>query len=613
MANKQEIKYINKDFNSLKNDLITYAKSYYPTVYNDFSQASPGSMFIEMAAYIGDVLSFYLDNQIQETFLQYAKQPNNLYTLAYMMGYRPKVISAATVNLDIYQQVPFKVSGSQRIPDFDYALTIAEGMQVQSSANSSIYFYTTDKVNFSVSSSTDPTEISVYTVDANNNPTNFLLKKSANAISGQLKQHTLSFGSAQRFPSVVINDANIVSIISAVDSNGNNWYEVPYLAQDYILQPVANTSSTAYQVPYFIQKTYTQRRYVTRFKSDDTLEIEFGPGMNTVADTALLPNPNTVSVGLTNGGLSQLNTAFDPTNFVTTQTYGLAPTNVNITFNYLVGGGAQSNVLANQLTIPKSFTFTGINTSRSNTVAINNPEPASGGGDGDTIDELRQNSMAEFQTQYRAVTPQDYMARSLSMPGIYGKISKAFVTKNDVTFGNYLNSNKTQIDNFEITIYILGLDANGNLSSPTPALLKNLQSYLLDYRMMTDSISLKPAYIINIGINFDIAIRPNYIGQDVISRCISELQSYFDKDNWQINQPIILSNVYSLLDSIEGVQTVKNIEIVNKSGTQNGYSQYNYDIASATVNNVVYPSLDPSIFSVQFPNSDIQGRVVTIS
>ena len=613
MANKPDIKYINKDFNSLRNDLITYAKSYYPTVYNDFSQASPGSMFIEMAAYVGDILSFYLDNQVQETFLQYAKQPNNLYTLAYMMGYRPKVISAAIVDIDVYQQLPYITSGSQRLPDYTYGLTINEGMQIRSNVNNSVYFYTTDKVNFNVSSSTDPTTVTVYTVDGNNNPTNFLLKKSVKAISGQLKTHTFSFGSAQRFSNVVINDSNIVSVVSAVDSNGNNWYEVPYLAQDYILQPVANTTATAYQVPYFMQKTYVQRRYVTRFKSDESLEIEFGPGINTVADTAVLPNPNSVSVGLTNGGLSQLNTAFDPTNFVTTQTYGLAPSNLSITFNYLVGGGAASNVLSNQLTIPTSFTFTGVNTAYSNTVAVNNPNPASGGGDGDTIEEVRQNSMAEFQSQYRAVTPQDYMARALSMPGIYGKVSKAYLAKNDATYKNYLESNKTQVDTFEICLYVLGLDANGNLSAPTSALLKNLQTYLLDYRMMTDSVSIKPAFVINIGVNFDIVIRPNFIGQDVISRCIDALKSHFDKDNWQINQPIILSNVYSLLDSIEGVQTVKNVEVVNKSGVSSGYSEYTYDIVGATVNNVIYPSLDPSIFSVQFPNSDIQGRVVTLS
>jgi hypothetical protein len=607
-----DIKYINKDFSSFKNDLITYAKSYYPTVYNDFSQASPGSMFIEMAAYVGDVMSFYLDNQIQETFLQYAKQPNNLYTLAYMMGYRPKVISAAVVDIDVYQQLPYKTSGGQRVPDFDYALTIADGMQIQSSANTSVYFYTTDKVNFSVSSSLDPTEISVYTVDGSNNPTNFILKKHVKAVSGQLKQHTFAFGSAQRFPNVVINDSNIVSIVSATDSNGNSWYEVPYLAQDYILQPVANNSNTAYQVPYFIQKTFVPRRFVTRFRSDNTLEIEFGPGINTVADTAVLPNPNSVSVGLTNGGLSQLNTAFDPTNFVTTQTYGLSPTNINLTFNYLVGGGAQSNVASNELTIPKTFTFTGVNTSKSATVAVNNPNPASGGGDGDSIDELRQNSMAEFQTQYRAVTQQDYVARALSMPGIYGKISKAHITKNDITFDNYLSNNKAQVDSFEITMYVLGLNSNGNVSEPTPALFKNLQTYLLDYRMMTDTIALKSAFVINIGINFDIVIRPNFIGQDVISRCITELQSYFDSDKWQINQPIVLSNVYSLLDSVNGVQTVKNIEVVNKSGVQNGYSKYSYDIASGTVNNVIYPSLDPSIFTVQYPNLDINGRITTL-
>ena len=149
MANQVDIKYLNKDFASLKADLIEYARAYYPTAYNDFTQASPGSMFIDMASYVGDVLSFYLDNQLQETFLQYAKQKGNLFTLAYMLGYRPKITSAAIVNLDVYQQLPaVSLGGSNVAPDFTYAMTIEQGMQVKSNVNSSVIFYTPQKVNF---------------------------------------------------------------------------------------------------------------------------------------------------------------------------------------------------------------------------------------------------------------------------------------------------------------------------------------------------------------------------------------------------------------------------------------------------------------------------------
>jgi len=618
MANKIDITYLNKNFNSFKSDLIDYAKAYYPTVYNDFSQASPGSMFIEMASYVGDVLSFYLDNQLQETFLQYAKQPNNLYTMAYMLGYRPKVTSAGIVSLDVYQKVPAKKVGGQIIPDFDYALTIQPGMQIRSNVRNSTYYFTGDKVNFTMSSSMDPTTTTVYDLDNNGAPQTFLLKKQVQAISGQSKTQAFSFGTPIRFSTVSINDSNIISIVNATDSNGNTWYEVPYLAQDYVLQSVENTAANypalnqyATQVPYMIQKIQAPRRFVSRFKSDNTLEIEFGPGINSVADTAVLPNPNSISVGLTAGGLSQLSSSWDPTNFVTTQTYGIAPNNTTITMQYLVGGGAASNASIGELTDVVAKQVTGVNTTYQNTIVTNNVSASVGGGDGDTVEELRMNTLAEFPSQMRAVTQQDYLARVLCMPPKYGKVSKAYVTKDDSIFANYVDNSSSDTSPLLITLYTLGLDYNGNLAQPTPALLQNIQTYISDYRMMTDAVKIKAAYVINIAISFDIVTRPSYNSQDVISRCITSMKDYFNINNWQINQPIIMSNIYSLLDTIDGVQTVKTVEITNKSGVSLGYSKYSYDVPGAIINDVLYPSLDPSIFEVKYPNTDIQGRVVT--
>jgi hypothetical protein len=615
MANQVDIKYLNKDFNSFKTDLIEYAKAYYPTVYNDFTQAGPGSMFIDMASYIGDVLSFYMDNQLQETFLQYAKQKGNLFTLAYMLGYRPKVTSAAIVNLDVYQQVPaVNIGGSNVAPDFTYAMTIEQGMQVRSNVNSSVLFYAPQKIDFSASSSLDPTNVEVYTINGSNIPTSYLLKKTVQALSGQVKTQAFSFSAPQRFATININDNSIITILSAKDSDGNTWYEVPYLAQDYILTPVANTSiNYVNQVPYMIKKEKVERRFVSRFRTDGSLEIEFGSGINSIVDTGslLLPDPNSVSVGLTGGGLSTLSSSFDPTNFVTTRTYGLAPKNITITFQYLVGGGASANALSGQITEIASSTVSG-NTTYQNTIVVNNPDPASGGGDGDTVDELRMNIGAEFSTQYRAVTQEDYLARTLSMPAQYGKISKAYITKDDATFNNYMQGDISQKDQVLVSLYVLGLDANNNLADPSPSLLQNLQTYLSDYRMMTDAINIKPAYVINIGCNFDIIIRPNYTSQDVIARCILALQNYFNIDNWSVNEPIILGDVYSLLDVVEGVQTVKDVRIVNKTGEVDGYSKYSYDISAGSLNGVIYPSLDPSIFELKFPNTDIQGRVVTM-
>lgn len=617
MNNQIDIKYLNKDFSTFKTDLIEYAKAYFPTVYTDFSQASPGTLFIDMASYVGDVLSFYLDNQIQESFVQYAKQKNNLFALAYTLGYRPKVTSAALANLDVYQIIPAKTVGGLQYPDFDYCLIVNPGMTVQSNLRNSIGFYVPNKVDFRFSSSFDPTEINVYQIDGAGAPQSYLLKKQAVAISGQVKSQDFSFGSAQRFSTITINDTDIVSVIDVTDSSGNKWYEVPYLAQDYIYNPVQNTAQNypdlyqyANQVPFILEKVKVDRRFTTRFTSNESLILEFGSGVNTVADTTIVPNPSLVGVGLTSGS-NTINTAFDPTNFVTTTTYGLAPYNTTLTVNYLAGGGAQYNVAANELTVPSSITVSGLNTTYSNTIATNNVDPATGGGDGDTIEELRQNIQNEFTSQMRAVTQQDYLVKAVSMPGKYGKVSKAYMSKDDSTFANYQINDGSNKDQALISMYLLSLDSNNHLSAPSPALLTNLQTYLSEYRMMTDAINLKSAFIVNIGCNFDIVTRPNFNTQDVIARCIVELKKFWDIANWEINEPIVLSDLYTLIDTVEGVQTVKRVEIVNLSGVENNYSQYSYDIKGATINGIIYPSLDPCIFELKFPDTDIQGRVVS--
>ena len=619
MANK-DIRYLNKDFNTFREALIEYAKAYYPNSYNDFSTSSPGTMFIEMASYIGDVLSFYLDNQVQENFLEFAKQTNNLYALAYMLGYRPKVTSAAIVDLDVYQQLP--ASGSSYLPDFNYAMIVDEGLQVRSNISAGNFFYCPNRVDFNLSSSVNPTDISVYTT-VGGNPNTYLLKKKTQALSGEIKTTTLSFGAAERFPIRTIQDANIIEIISIYDSNGNRWYEVPYLAQDYILNPVTNTAlnypelyQEANQVPYVLERLPAPRRFVSRFTTNATLELEFGAGVS--AASGSVPNPFNVGIGTING-IDLLNTAYDPTNFVTNDSYGLAPVNTVLTVTYLAGGGATANVNTNELTYIASSTTSFPNTTNPTvaatiqaTLATNNSTKAIGGGDGDTPDQIKLNTLAKYPSQMRAVTQQDYLGTVLGMPPKFGQVAKAYVTKDSAVFAQYLANQPGERDPLATSMYLLTYDTDGSFTAPGPAILQNIQTYLETYRMLTDTIILKPAYIINIQVNFDLIIRPNYTSRQVLAQCLTLLKAYFSRSNWQINQPIILSEIYTLLDQVAGVQTVQKVMINNIAGTNQGYSQYSYDISAASLNGTIYPSLDPSIFEVKYPDVDIQGRVVTL-
>ena len=623
MANTKAVQYLNKDFDSLKAQLINFAKTYYPNTYNDFSDASPGMMLIEMASYVGDILSFYTDNQIQENFLQFAKQRKNLLAIAYNFGYSPKVTSAASTEVTVFQSVPSTIINNEYVPDFSYALILEEGTQLQSTIGN-VAFYIDDKIDFSNSGSS-PIDISVLNYDINGVPLFYLLTKTAKATAGALTTTTFTFGNPERFPTVTLTDTNIISLISAVDSDNNKWYEVPYLAQDTIFEAVENTAANdpvlsqySNTTPYLLKLKKVPRRFVSRFKTNNSLELQFGPGVSSGADEEIIPNPDNIGLGLPYG-VDKMMTAWDPSNFLYTQTYGLAPSNTTLTVTYLKGGGAASNIPSNTLTrkIGGNTTFAGTNLSPAmqttvlNSLAFTNDSAAVGGGDGDTNEEIRQNSLAMYPTQLRTITADDYIVRTLSLPPKYGLISKAFPTQDMGISVNYPTDLLATQNPNAISLYILSKDTSNNLTVSSLALKQNLKTFLSEYRMLTDGVTIKDAFIINIGVNFDIIVRPNYNGKLVINNCLTVLQSYFNIDNWQINQPIILSDIYSNLDQVDGVQTVQKVEIINKAGTNSGYSQYSYDIKGATINNIVYPSLDPSIFEVKNLTTDIQGRVVT--
>jgi len=619
MAVRRNIQYINKDFTELRASLINYARTYFPTTYNDFSPASPGMMFMEMAAYVGDIMSFYLDNQIQETYLQYARQTNNLYELAYMFGYKPNVTQVATVDIDFYQQVPALGAPGSQSPDFSYALFIPANTTVTAGSPYNTTFLVEDPVDFSVSSSGDPTEVTVYQVTGGNDVQYFLLKKTRKAISSTINTTTFTFGAPEQFATVAISSPNIVGILDITDSDGNTWYEVDYLAQDTVFDSIKNTNVndpnlSQYQgdTPYLLQLKGVQRRFTTRFLNSTTLQLQFGAGTSNDTDEEILPNPDNVGLGLP-FEVDKLTTAFSPSNFVFTKTYGIAPSNTTLTVRYLTGGGVGANVPANTITtISSTVTFlnNNLNASTANTVfnslVANNPAAADGGGDGDTTEEIRQNASSNFATQLRNVTQDDYLVRALSLPAKYGVISKAYI---EPTKAQSVASGAAASI---LDLYVLSFDINTKLRTASVALKQNLSTYLSQYRMVNDSINIKDAFIINIGVNFDIIVLPNFNSNEVLTRCILAMQNFFTIDKWQINEPIILRDLYVILDEVEGVQTVKNITISNKVGTNLGYSQYAYDVTGATINNVVYPSIDPMIFEVKYPNQDIQGRVVNL-
>jgi hypothetical protein len=610
---KRDIKYINRDFSDFRERLIEYTKVYFPNTYNDFSPSSPGMMFMEQASYVGDVLSFYLDNQFQENFIQYARQTNNIFELAYMFGYKPKTTGVAQTTIDIYQQLPAITIGGETVPDFTYTVTVNENTTI--SSQNGITFLIQDKVDFSISSSQDPTEISIYQISGDT-PQYYLLKKSRQAISSTIKNQEFNFNSPESFATREIEDSNIIGILDIVDSDGNIWYEVDHLAQEMIYKPLLNTNpndpnnfQNSGQVPYLLRLEKIQRRFSTRFISLDTLQIQFGAGTSDDNDEEITPNPNNIGLGLLTKK-DKLTAAYSPTNFLYTKTYGIAPSNTTLLIRYLTGGGVNSNIDANSLTNLNTsnikFNSINLNPTTANyiftSISSTNPIPASGGKGGDTLEEIRQNTLSLIASQKRSVTADDYLVRALSMPAQFGSIFKAYIEQPKLT-DRQISTQET------LNLYCLSLNSANQLDYPSDALKNNLRSYLSQNRIIGDNIDIKNAYIINIKVNFEIIILPEYNNNEILLNCINSLKEYFEINNWQINQPIFLRDIYINLDKIPGVQTVKDVQISNIAGTTSGYSEYAYDISGAIQNQVIYPSLDPSIFEVRYPDLDIKGRV----
>ena len=617
----KDIRYLNKDFSQFRQSLIEFTKTYFPDTFNDFSEASPGTVLLEQAAYVGDVLSYYTDSQLKESLLSYATERPNVLALAADKGYKTKNSIPATVELDIYQLLPAITLGTTKVPDWNYALTLNSGMTVRADQYN-VEFRTISDVNFSASSSFNPTAVSVYQINSVTKEVEyFLLKKKVKAIAGTLKTVTFDFADARRFDKVIVDDENIIEIVAIVDSDENIWTEVPYLAQDTVYETVANSVqndpalSVNSDVPYLLKLKKTARRFVTRFTSEGKLEVQFGAGVSDNDDETIIPNPDVLGLSLPGIGKS-FDSALDPSNFLYTKTYGLAPSNTTLTITYSVGGGVASNLPSQTLTnivgvnysINEEFLDKTLLQRIKSSIASTNMSPAIGGKSLESIEEIRQNAMAEFASQNRAVTVQDYIIRAYSLPAKFGSVAKAYVLQDD-----QLNADNIRIPNpLALNLYTLGYDVNGNLAPLNDAVKTNLQTYLSQYRLLTDAVNIKDAYIINVGITFEIVTLPEYNSNEVLLACITKLKDIFAINKWQINQPIILSKIYTELDKVVGVQTVTSVDIKNLYSSTAGYSGNIYDIKTATKDGVVYPSLDPSIFEIKYPNKDIIGKVVSL-
>ena len=618
-GNKEvDVRYLNREFASIQDQLISFAEAYYPNTVQDFSEGSIGLMYIDMAAYVGDVLSFYTDVQFKESFIQFAEERQNVVALANELGYRPNVTEPATTELEVFAVVPTRTVDGTIQPDFRFVPTIEENMIVASSSQPDVQFRTLEDVNFRVDTPESPLEVQIFEKDTNTGQVaSYLLSKRVRAAAGTIETATFSFDDPEPYPSRTIQSENVIDIISVEDAQGNEWREVPYLAQEQVFEEFRNVegldeklSQFRDEVPFLMRLSREPRRFIRRTRSDGLTTIQFGSGVSRDNQDQLVPNPLTIGNPQI-PSIQQLELPVDPANFLSVDTFGQVPFDTTLEVEYVVGGGSESNVPINDLTSIEDLTFNlsdveaagrenqQILENIQDSIRVTNPVPATGGGPGESTEEVRRNAQAFFAAQNRAVTEEDYVTRVLSMPSRYGSVAKAAVDKD------------TEKDNpLAVNLRVLGWNDSEHLVPVNEAIKENIRQFLRQYRMLTDAINILDGYVVNVGAKIEVSTLKTFSNREAKIRVINEVGEALSPQNRDFNQPIVQGEIVNDLNALDGVQNVQTIEFENLFDSDEGYAGNRYDLERAERQGVIYPSRDPSIFTIRFPNKDIEVRIV---
>ena len=601
---EREIKYTNKDFQSFKRDLIKFSQAHHSGSFQDFNESSPGMALLELTAYVGDVLSFYQDMQFEELRQENSRQIENVVSFAKLRGYKPAGKRAASGRQAFYLEVPATVENGRTVPNTLYMPVIRKGAKCEGPGG--VVFETVEDLPMSASTTESPLLVTGSRFDdATGLPTHYAIRRMVDITAGETVEDSVTITEFQRFRTVELSNPDVIEIISVVDSDGNNWYEVDYLAQETVFTAVSNGSSDSEDVPYILKLQAVPRRFVVdRDPLTNKSTLIFGSGDGVNFDDELLPNLADLAIPL-RGRTRFSSYVVDPQNFIKTRSLGLSPYNTTLTITYRVGGGAETNVSAGSIKTVKEavldFSTTNLNAATKGAVETSvecvNPDKTEGGGAAESISEIKANAAAFFAAQDRVVTKEDYIARIMTLPSKFGKPEKVFV-KRDV-------ANPLALD-----VHILTLNSSGNLTQATSTLAQNIRTYIDKYRMLTDAVNILQTNIINLKVEFGVVISPKFNRTEVLTKCLKVVKDYTQTSKMQIGQPIVVTDLLAELQSIYGVISVYKLDFKNLYGTQSDgseYSDYRFDVPSSLLNNILYCPED-AIFEVKFPEKDIVGE-----
>lgn len=602
-----EVSYLNKDFNSFRGQLINYAASNYSEQINDFTQAGLGGLFVDMAAYVGDTLSFYLDHQFNELNLETAIEEKNIERLVRLSGVKATPKSPATAYVDVTVKIPAKLVNGEFTPDPDLLPVVKS--ETTFSATNGINFYLLDDIDFSIMTDDNFLDaiVTISEKDSSGNPSSFTLTKEGVCSSSQLINETHVIGNSFiPFRTLSLRKGDVSEIVFVKDSNNNEYFEVDNLTQDLVYKRILNNFDDKNLVRERIEITPASRRFVKEYsRQTGKTGIRFGGGRADVFDDDVIPDPSEFALPLFGDRKTFSNVTIDPNAFLETQTLGVAPQNTVITVAYRTGGGVNHNVTAGSITTVGSLNMifkstpspTNIVKIRASTT-VNNQLPAGGGEEEPTIEELRQIAINNKNSQNRIVTRQDLISRIYTLPNNFGRVFRAAVIDNP---NNPLGAR----------LFIISRDSNKKLIISPDTLKDNLSVYLNQYRLISEAIDILDAPVANVSAKYSVAIEKGYNYQSVINDINSSLKDYLKIENFQINQPIIIADISNLILNTAGVLSLVELKFTGMSGTVKGnnYSSFTY-IPSENFSRGMYFPPPGGIFEVKYPNNDIIGRAI---
>lgn len=597
--------YLAKDFQSFRNELYSHAKLFFSDKIQDFTEPGLGGLLLDMASYVGDTMSFYLDHQFNELNWSTAVENRNIKRHLRNAGVKARGANPSVVMLKLYFELPAETINGETIPKRNLLPTVQSSTTFVS--NDGVAFMMVDDVDFSEKDSTGKYlyESIVVETDASLTPTSFVVVRNALAISGIRKRESFTIANvSQPFRKLTLPDENVTAVISVKDTDGNEYHEVESLSQDTVFRRIENISIDKDDVAYNLEVVPAPYRFTSNYDYDTKLtSIQFGSGDATTTDNDLLPDPSELALPLY-GKKTFSRFSIDPNKLMQTQTLGIAPRNTTITVSYRAGGGLKHNVGSETIrTITKLFLKFPKTAGSAEAAAVRgsvdvtNPLPAMDGDRAPTLEDLRSQIPAARNSQSRIITKPDLIARIYTLPNEFGRVYRVGIRPNPI------NSLASQI-------FIISRDRAGHLKMSSDTLKKNLRRYLNEFRAVSDAYDILDSRIINIGLEIDIVAKPNSNKGQVAQGVISRLTSLLSLENMQIDQPIATSDIVNSIINSEGVVSLIDYKVTNISGDveERRYSNVSFNVEANTIQRMVVGQ-PGSIFELKYPDRDI---VVTV-